>query len=141
MQLSTHTHTVTDQFFRAITLTHTDCRVILQMIFFSTCIKNGRQCTKYRHIWPKSRTQTLIIHNILFTLLHFCLPFTLSFLLSLFVCWFCVCVSVIVLLSLRSTLVCFSYTLTNSAELCCMICCLFVFTLFSFARFDYYWNN
>lgn len=88
---------MTDQFFRAITPTHKDCRVILQMIFFSTCIKNGRQCTKYRHIWPKSRTQTLIIHNILFTLLHFCLLFTLSFFVK-FVCLFVGFVYVSVLL-------------------------------------------
>lgn len=42
------THTVTDWFFRAITPTHTDAPIV--SFVYATCIKNGRQCTKYRHI-------------------------------------------------------------------------------------------
>lgn len=42
------THTVTDWFYRAITPTHTDAPIV--SFVYATCIKNGRQCTKYRHI-------------------------------------------------------------------------------------------
>lgn len=132
MQLSTHTHKVTDQFFRAITPTHTECRVILQMIFFSTCIKMGDNAQKI-DTFDLNRARKLWLYT---TFAAFLFAVRAFFFVK-FVCLFVGFVYVSVLLFYLVydlhlfVLVTLSRTLLN---LCCMICCLFVFFLFSLSH-------
>lgn len=85
--------------------------------------KNGRQCTKYRHIWPKSRTQAQIIHNLFWWT---CLPY--FFLLSLF------CVGCVLLFNLDYNLLVFVFLVSLSKRLNCFAASWFFVLIFSLSH-------
>lgn len=134
MQLRTHTHS--DGLVLSSNHTHTYRRA--DCFFFCYVYKNGRQCTKYRHIWPKSRARKLWLYTTSL-LLHFCLPFT-HFLVLLSLFCFVLCVSVLLLYLVYDLHSC-CFVLVTLSNGWTVSYDLFVSLCFSFARFDYYWNN
>lgn len=122
MQLRTHTHS--DGLVLSSNHTHTYRRA--DCFFFCYVYKNGRQCTKYRHILPKSRARKLWLYTTFCCCISVCRSRIFLF------CF--VCVSVITLLILRSTLLlfCFSYTLER-------LNCFLWFVCFSLFLFRTIW--